>query len=403
MLMMAARAPGTVAVGDTAVDIERGQIATSIRSLCYRWRYRREEQGVEVVPGYASAHRFLATLRRDGLISLSSAGSGGAAVTVITVADFEKYCTGAGADTGGWVRLTTAVRRHWLWRRPRYLMWWLDLLMRAAWRDRTASYGTTVCRLKRGQLIASKRYLASVWQYRRDDGVLTAPSPDTAARFLKMLHTEKMIDYTPEKAGGGGSPLTVCNYERYQAFQRGVCATPEPPTNQACATPEPEAYHERTTKEPATDQPRTTDAPPTVPKRINEKEVNNTVVVDAVDEARKIFESSRQFTAYSNNKKIPTLILSQLLEESAEQVKAFAAGTALDTLGAKKWLLNTLNKKAEAWLAEQRRAERERLLLEQQRARAPIDRDAYRRGVALDAMERLAGTAATKPKPDNPF
>ena len=32
---------------------------------------------------------------------------------------------------GGWIKIYQTIREHWIWERPRYLKWWLDLLMLA--------------------------------------------------------------------------------------------------------------------------------------------------------------------------------------------------------------------------------------------------------------------------------
>lgn len=35
----------------------------------------------------------------------------------------------------GWVKLSRSIRGHWVWNNPRWLQWWLDLLLLAAWED----------------------------------------------------------------------------------------------------------------------------------------------------------------------------------------------------------------------------------------------------------------------------
>ena len=60
---------------------------------------------------------------------------------------------------GGWIKIYQTIREHWIWERPRYLKWWLDLLMLAEWKDSKRLVKSVLVTIKRGQLIASVHYI----------------------------------------------------------------------------------------------------------------------------------------------------------------------------------------------------------------------------------------------------
>src|SRR5690349_11726018 len=80
---------------------------------------------------------------------------------------------------------------------------WIDLYRRAAWRDglfRTA-YGSD--QLRRGEFIASLRYLADCWNW----------SKSAVERFLKRL--EKAGRITRQRTGQHGAIYLIVNYEGF--------------------------------------------------------------------------------------------------------------------------------------------------------------------------------------------
>lgn len=80
---------------------------------------------------------------------------------------------------------------------------WAWLIAEAAWKDRARRIEKYVVELKRGQLGASIRHLARIWQWKRGK----------VERFLNRLKTETMIG---TDARHGITIITVCNYNRYQ-------------------------------------------------------------------------------------------------------------------------------------------------------------------------------------------
>jgi hypothetical protein len=102
----------------------------------------------------------------------------------------------------GWIRLHRGVESHWIWEDPVKLKWWLWLLFMANWEDKKVIVGSTIVVVKRGQLIASNKYLMDKW------GVCT----HTVRNFLRLLETDDMITQT---AYPKYNVITICNYDKY--------------------------------------------------------------------------------------------------------------------------------------------------------------------------------------------
>lgn len=109
----------------------------------------------------------------------------------------------------GWIKLSRSITRHWLWHDAERLRWWLDLLMMAQWEDHQWIDNTHVFTLRRGQLVASISFLAQRWER----------SKPTILAFLKTLEKENMIKR--ELPYRKTAILTICNYDRYQAYDQG--------------------------------------------------------------------------------------------------------------------------------------------------------------------------------------
>lgn len=114
---------------------------------------------------------------------------------------------------------------------------WLWLVSEAAWRPRRIRQGSGFIELKRGQLSHSQRFLASKWRWSRGK----------VARFLKLLENETMIEPATDHQQ---TILTICNYERFQDFDRyrEPPSEPavEPPTDQQKATNRAKEEHQIT-------------------------------------------------------------------------------------------------------------------------------------------------------------
>ncbi len=125
----------------------------------------------------------------------------------------------------GWIKLSRKIRGHWLWERPTYLKWWLDLLMLAEWQPRRRLIGSRLVTLQRGQLVASVRYLCERWMYRINEARSTSrmirPAESTVTRFLRLLEGDGMIVRDTQKMHEGTTLITICNYETYNTFAEG--------------------------------------------------------------------------------------------------------------------------------------------------------------------------------------
>lgn len=93
---------------------------------------------------------------------------------------------------------------------------WVWLLENAAWKpcQRRDAQGALVS-IERGQFHTSIRTLAAEWQWSRG----------RVERFLNDLKTSHMISH---ETGHGGLLITVCNYDKYQAYEPSAGPSPEP-------------------------------------------------------------------------------------------------------------------------------------------------------------------------------
>lgn len=118
----------------------------------------------------------------------------------------------------GWIKIYQSIREHWIWEKPQYLKWWLDLLMLAEWKDRRKMFGSSICIIKRGQLATSNRFLRDRWQCKSDDEPMQTPSPKTVMKFLSMLERDGMIKRDNTTLPNRVTLITICNYENYQSI-----------------------------------------------------------------------------------------------------------------------------------------------------------------------------------------
>jgi len=136
---------------------------------------------------------------------------------------------------GGWVKVYRQLRDHWLWKRERFT-WgqaWIDLLLRAAHKDRKVRQGNQLVTEKRGQVLVSQRQLVSQWGWARN----------TIAHFLRVLNSDEMLSHEVSHGPEGGYTLiTILNYERYQGSdEEGDEQELSHELSHARATPEPRA------------------------------------------------------------------------------------------------------------------------------------------------------------------
>lgn len=90
---------------------------------------------------------------------------------------------------------------------------WLDLLMMAAYEDKTVKVNGHKYHLERGQNVCARAYLSERWNW----------SDKTVRAFLLKLEKHQMIDKSRAKKGQQANKVTICNYSQYQdgALQEG--------------------------------------------------------------------------------------------------------------------------------------------------------------------------------------
>lgn len=103
----------------------------------------------------------------------------------------------------GWIKIHRDIQKHWIAQDMQKFGWWIDMLLLASYEDNEAFLGNKVTEVKRGQFIASLRFLAERWKV----------SKDKVNAFLKILVEHGMIDRVSDK---NTTLITICKYESYQ-------------------------------------------------------------------------------------------------------------------------------------------------------------------------------------------
>ena len=109
----------------------------------------------------------------------------------------------------GWIKISRKITKHWLWKDPVKLYWWLDLLIYANWEDKTELVGNKLVTVKRGQMLTTMPQLALRWRV----------SVDSVRKFIRTLQDEGQVEYCSSTRG---SILTICNYETYQCTPKAI-------------------------------------------------------------------------------------------------------------------------------------------------------------------------------------
>lgn len=93
---------------------------------------------------------------------------------------------------------------HWIWNTSsRRFQRWVDLLFLASWKDREVGFGSSIVKLKRGQIVTSLRTLMRRWK----------TNNTTVANTLKLFADNGMIKCY---RGKSYMLITVTNYDKYQ-------------------------------------------------------------------------------------------------------------------------------------------------------------------------------------------
>jgi hypothetical protein len=105
--------------------------------------------------------------------------------------------------------------------KPRHALAWLWMISTAAWKPTRREVAGKVINLRRGQLIASRSYIAKK----------TGLSEQEVRTLLVKLSTHKMLSICNQ----GTNVITICNYEKYQ--------TPQTASNQPSTSEQPGSNH----------------------------------------------------------------------------------------------------------------------------------------------------------------
>lgn len=96
---------------------------------------------------------------------------------------------------------------------------WVWLIEQASFASKSVSIGGKTVHLQRGQLSSSLRYMAKAWGW--DEAKVR--------RFLSRAKSENMIDAATD---AGQTVITICNYDRYQSFDKQTDAPGDAETTQ---------------------------------------------------------------------------------------------------------------------------------------------------------------------------
>lgn len=114
------------------------------------------------------------------------------------------------AVTSGFIKISRALQSNWLWDEKPYSKGqaWIDMLLRANWKDSKIQCSGTIINVERGQLLKSEVALAKEWGWSRG----------RVRRFINVLKTEQMI---VQQTVQGISVFSICNFEKYQSDGTG--------------------------------------------------------------------------------------------------------------------------------------------------------------------------------------
>jgi hypothetical protein len=103
----------------------------------------------------------------------------------------------------GWIKLHRKITEHWIWSKPEYFQWWVDILMSANFENKKVLIKNQVIECNRGDVLYSYETWANRWKTNKSK----------AMRFLKMLEKDNMICIKSETVT---TRLTICKYDSYQ-------------------------------------------------------------------------------------------------------------------------------------------------------------------------------------------
>lgn len=115
-------------------------------------------------------------------------------------------------ETGNWIKINRGIRESWIWEDPRYLKWWIDILMMASYKDKKILVGKELIKIERGSFITSQSKLAERWNVDRR----------TVKRYLDLLQDAQMIVHILHSKK---TIVKVLNYSIYQSTGESIRTT----------------------------------------------------------------------------------------------------------------------------------------------------------------------------------
>ena len=103
----------------------------------------------------------------------------------------------------GWIKVHRQLNDHWIWAKPEYLKWWLDILMQANIEPKKVLIKGQLIEVNRGEVVYSYETWANRWKINKSK----------VLRFLKMLEKDSMIVLKSETVT---TRITICKYDTYQ-------------------------------------------------------------------------------------------------------------------------------------------------------------------------------------------
>lgn len=113
-----------------------------------------------------------------------------------------------------YITLSREIMGHWIWSEKPYDKGraWIDLLMRARWKDGKEMYRGNLVERERGTVYCSMAFLAEKWGWHRQ----------TVKRFLNQLESEGMVKISVTKRD---TAITIENYNKYQLSESDECTS----------------------------------------------------------------------------------------------------------------------------------------------------------------------------------
>lgn len=108
---------------------------------------------------------------------------------------------------GGWIKIHRKITDSILWNydNPKYVMWWIDLLLMANYKDSKMMFDGKAIEVKRGEIVTSTRKLSERWKANKR----------TVSHFLDVLTNEQMIVLNVSRRC---TTIFISKYAEYQDF-----------------------------------------------------------------------------------------------------------------------------------------------------------------------------------------